>query len=315
MPQQPILGDNLPYANPMPYGSAQVPQYYAEEPVKYRPRKRMNLPAIVGNVFAPSLFFTIVYTLMSFRIHYQFQNLGTFISVVGAVLVLFVLYTGFKVRQRQREGSKGDPSWYYFSAFALLLALILGMIAGDLNFWYHMQPVYDIENLNVYPSVNPAKEKGGQLMDGGRMYFTDGTRLDLEKSMSFRNYDRYCVAPIVHGTAKMSTYDFWAVGLNCCKGVAADFRCGEFNNRKARSGLRLMRDTQRPFFRLAVQQAEAAYGIKAEHPLFFYWMEDPTAEVKSYRDDGYKSLMVGIFCHFSLNIICVVIAVAIFSKS
>jgi len=302
------------YANATPYGSAQVPQYYAEEPVKFKPRKRMNLPAILANIFLPCLVFTLIYAILSFHIHYRHQKVGTLIGFVGTVLVLWVFYLGYQAHQKSKEGYNVDPSWYYFCAIALLLAIVLGMVAGDLNFWYHMQPVYDIENLNVYPSVNPAKERGGQLMDGGRMYFTDGTKLDLEKSMSFRNYDQYCVVPIVHGSTKLTSYDFWAVGLNCCKGVAAEFRCGEFNNAKARSGLRLMRDTQRPFFRLAVQQAEAAYSISAQHPLFFYWMEDPTAEVKSYRDDGYKQFMVGIFTHFCFNLLCVVIAVAIFSK-
>jgi len=309
----------IPYTTPAPYrevyGSTQVPQYYPDEMVKYKPRsRRMNLPAIIANLFLPCFVFTIVLAIMSFSFHYRHQNIGTFVGIIGFSLVCSVFYLGYQTLQKSKAGLNVDPSWYFFCAVALLLALIFGMVVGDLNFWYHMQPVYDIENLNVYPSVNPAKERGGQLMDGGRMFFTDGTRLDFEKSMSFRNYDQYCVVPIVHGAAKLSSYDFWAVGLNCCKGVAAEFRCGEFNNPKARSGLRLMRDTQRPFFRLAVQQAEAAYGISAQHPLFFYWMEDPTAEVKSYRDDGYKQFVVGIFTHFCFNLLCVVIAVAIFSK-
>ena len=47
------------------------------------------------------------------------------------------------------------------------------------------------------------------------------------------------------GEAPLSTYDFWAVGVNCC-GAAADFKCGEFSNPKAHAGLRLMSDEQRP---------------------------------------------------------------------
>ena len=35
-------------------------------------------------------------------------------------------------------------------------------------------------------------------------------------------------------------------------------------------------------------QATAAYSLKAEHPLFFYWTEDATAEMDSFRDNGYK---------------------------
>ena len=37
-----------------------------------------------------------------------------------------------------------------------------------------------------------------------------------------------------------------------------------------------------------VVQATAAYSLKAEHPLFFYWTEDATAEMDSFRDNGYK---------------------------
>merc|ERR1719345_356910 len=154
------------------------------------------------------------------------------------------------------------------------------------------------------------------MMDGGQLMFTEGSKLDLSMSMGFKNLELYCVAPIVGGSdpKHISSYDFWAVGMNCCSGSKADFHCGEFNNPRAAAGLRLMRDDQRAFFRLAVQQAEAAYNIKAAHPLFFYWMQDPVAEMNSYRDDGFKYYLLGIFTHFSFNLFCVVCAVVGFSK-
>merc|ERR1719443_992372 len=116
--------------------------------------------------------------------------------------------------------------------------------------------------MNSYPSVNPATKRGQQMMDSGRVYFAPGTALDVKKSMGFKNHDTYCVAPITNGCDKLPTYDFWAVGVNCCNGASTAFRCGDFNNPHARSGLRVIREDQHPFFRLAVKQAEAAYNIK-----------------------------------------------------
>lgn len=131
-------------------------------------------------------------------------------------------------------------------------------------------------------------------MDAGEIQFIPGSHLDLAKSFGFKNGDTYCVAPVVgpkKGNATQQTYDFWAVGTNCCSGHTADFHCGEYSNRNAHKGLRFMRDDIRGYLRLAVQEAEASYNIKATHPIFMYWMEHPSDEVNAFREDGYKNLL------------------------
>jgi hypothetical protein len=284
-------------------------------PVKGQ-RRRMNIIAICLNIFLPWALFAIIYAVMSFSLHYQHPWIVNFILACGAVLVLLSCGLAYRAWKKKKDGfSEREPTWFMFAAIALAVALVLAVVFGDMNFWYNMQPFYDIENLNTYPSVDPSKDKGQQLMDAGRVYFTDGSKLDFSKAMAFKNLDLYCVAPIVLGKALLTSYDFWAVGVNCCSGAQSDFRCGEYNNPHARSGLRLMKDSQRPFYRLAVQQAESAYQIKAEHPLFFVWMQDPIAEVNSYRDDGFKYYLLGIFTHLAFSIFVVVCAVVAFSKT
>merc|ERR1740117_1224213 len=140
-----------------------------------------------------------------------------------------------------------------------------------MNYWMNMQPYYDVDNLNTYPSIYPAHEKGQQMMDAGRVYFADGTVLDGAKAMAF-------------------------------------------NNPHARAGLRLMHPEQRPFYRLAVQQAEAAYNIKATHPIFFRWMQDPVGDVNKYAADGMKYGLLGSSSFAGFNLMFVIGAVVGFSK-
>jgi len=276
----------------------------------------MNIVAVCLNIFMPWALFSLIFAVQSFSLHYQHPWLVDFILCFGAVLVLLSAVLAVRAWKKKRDGlSDREPTWFMFAAIALAIALCLAVVFGDMNYWYNMQPFYDVENLNTYPSVDPSKDKGQQLMDAGRVYFTDGSRLDYSKAMAFKNLDLYCVAPITLGPAQLSSYDFWAVGVNCCSGVRNDFHCGEYDNPHAKSGLRLMKDEQRPYYRLAVQQAESTYEIKAEHPLFFVWMQDPISVVNEYRDDGLKYYLLGIFTHLCFSIFIVVCAVVGFSKT
>lgn len=295
-----------PYSS---YGQALAPTMSSGTVFLPGKRLRLNIVAIGVNILAPWVVFCAVFAAMSFNLRIARPMVA--FSVVGLAFMLTfgAGYLAYRTKTKER-----DATWYGFCAIALLVASLGGVMFGDMNFRANLAPFAELSTLNSYPSVNPAHERGQQLMDAGRVYFTEGTGLDISKSMSFKNLDLYCVVPITKGADQLASYDFWAVGVNCCDGVSSEFKCGEFNNPHARAGIRLMRDDQRPFFRLAVQQAEAAYGIQAKHPLFFTWMQDPQGELNNLRREGMKLFMLGTITHFFFNLFCVVCAVLGFSK-
>jgi len=105
------------------------------------------------------------------------------------------------------------------------------------------------------------------------------------------------------------TIDFWAVGKDCCDASGANFKCGAVDNPRARAGLRMLRDDIRPFFLMAVQEWSAWVGEPAKHPLFFYWVEDPVAEVEGHNLGGSKkytefvALFVAFIFFFTLTVL------------
>lgn len=281
--------------------SQQMPSAHVFGP---RRRRRVNSVVIGFNLFVPWFLFCILFTVMSFQTHYDAPNVASGLVICSFSVPIISGILGMRAKQQDQ-----DALWYAFSALSTFVAVVLAAVFGDMNFVYNNRPYYQIETLNMYPNVSPARAKGSQMMDAGRVYFKEGTGIDSRRAMGFRSHDLFCVAPIVIGNDKLASYDFWAVGKNCCSGVSADFRCGEYNNPNARSGLRLMRDDERQFYRLAVQQAEAAYGIKSTHPLFFHWMQDPVEEISHYQEAGMKNYLLGIFVHFAANLFGVVATV------
>jgi hypothetical protein len=299
------------------YGAAQKPG--TQTAFIRGARKRMNIVAIAASLFLPWTLFSVIFAVMTFSLHYQQPLFAYFIVMLGFLVVAASGALAFDAaRAKSANDPRREPTWYIFTFGTCIIAWVAAVVGGDINFYKNLQPFYDIMNLNIYPSVDPSRMRGQQLMDAGRIIFTEDTKLDITKSMGFKNLDMYCVAPITVNQPvsdmPLATYDFWAVGLNCCSGDKPDFHCGEFANPRAHAGLRLMRDDQRSFFRLAVQQAEAQSNIKAQHPLFFYWMQDPMMAVSAYQEDGFKYYLLGMFSHFVFQLFLVTCAVLIFSR-
>jgi len=280
---------------------------------KHRPR--VSLTAVLICFFAPCLLFTVVCGALSFSIRHTTPAL-TYIAVGGAaVAVLACCYYAFStVMKRMANQTMRDPFWYVFLAVTLVLAWGYSFWLGETNYWNNVLPSIDLQSLSSRYSVDPSTTLGQQLMDVGTVFFSKGTKLDVTRSMGFKNVDTYCVAPIVMGDDKPESFDFWAIGLDCCSGGTADFHCGEFDNPRAKAGLRLMREDQRAFYRLAVEQATSAYDLHARYPLFFYWMEDPTAELDSYVGDAKKAFFLGILSFAALQLLLVLIGVVVHAK-
>jgi hypothetical protein len=272
-------------------------------------RKRINIMGICTNIFAPAAMFCSLYIIMSFKFHYQNPEICWLIALVYLGICIIVGMRAYRIKSRDRQ-----PYWLTFTAGALFVALLTSVIFGNLNYRYNLMPFYEIQALNSYPSVDPAKDYGQQYMDAGTIFFADGTNLDITMASSFMSTDLYCVAPIVSGNDKLDHYDFWAVGTDCCSGVSPDFRCGQFNNPEARSGLRLVSESERPYYRLAVQVAEAQFNIQSPHPIFVEWLVDPLAKLKELEKKGWRYFLFGVCCHFSINLFAVMSATVLFSK-
>jgi len=287
-----------------------------------RRRNRVNMIPVIAAILLPLIMFATMFACMSFSFHYN-RPLATFLFVcTGFIIVAFLGMATL----RSMATSNREASWMPFLFVTMLLAWTGGVLAGDLNFAFNMEAFYNFENLNFYPDVDPAAASGQMFMDAGRMVFAPNSHLDLTKSIGFKQENVYCVAPVskalpgaVNGSHRRSlqaleNYDFWAVGMNCCSGNSPDFKCAHFNDAKASGGLRLMDDDQRPFFRLAVQQAEATYKIKAAHPIFIHWSPDPLGASQAGQKQGVQRYLQGILTFLSVQCFLVAAATLIFAK-
>lgn len=277
-------------------------------------KRRMNAVAMWLCIMIPWLVYCAVYSARTFGIRTKNPPASKGIVFLCFLVVLMCFALASSQISKKRSGNPTyEPMWYIFLAITTFLAWILGLGSAEVTFNTYMMNFYGYQQLNDYWYVDPARNRGAQMMDAGTVYFVNTTYLQVQYSMGFRNDGVYCVAPITSVGAPLASYDFWAVGMNCCSGSSNDFACAN-NINASHQGLRVLSDGSRGYYRLAVQQAEATYGIRSEHPLFFHWVGDTNAVKASAYASGWSTYMVGMFVYFFFQCLLVIIACCIFSK-
>lgn len=278
---------------------------------------RINGPLIMKAlvcILIPPLIFFWTSTFLSFYPHFQMPRRTWLIVSLALLPVLLAFWASAKTYQMGL-----DARWTIASALLFAAAFGAGTLLGDINYLTNLHHFYFIQSLKSYSNIKPTEISGAQLMDAGRVQFAEGTKLLIDMGMSFTMDDTFCVAPIgVDGGGSqgkagptLATYDIWAVGKNCCRTSNPTFACGEYQNLKAKSGLRQTSEQERLYYTLAVQQAEAAYGITASHPVFFHWVEDADSTMQSYFNNGFRAWVFMSFGHMTINLLIVVVLVNI----
>jgi len=273
-----------------------------------------DILAMNMNFFVPLLIFAAVYLLSSYYVHYKYAVLDW---TCIAIIFVMVGCLGYNAAQRMLQNADGATDhvavWAAALFIGVLLAFFVALIFGERNYQKYMQPYYQLKELNHYSGVDASGQEGKAFMDAGSLKFKEGSHLDFSKSAGFMNLDMYCVAPIITPGNKTSkapaSYDFWAVGINCCTGASDNFACGPaVHSKTAASGLRLMSDSQLPFYKMAVTQAMTKYGITSAHPIFFHLVQDEKQALSHYESTGWDDFFMALFLYACFQAVIVVAA-------
>jgi len=285
-------------------------------------RRRLNcVPALLA-LFLPWLLYLLVFWVASFQLHYETPVGNALINLTCLISSIWYMRRIWNAWRNQER----ETFYRAYMAVACFCAVCIGWAVGDYNFWMHMQPYYNVNHLATYTNVDPSSQllrsgavvptRGKRYQDVGKVYFNHETILDMSKAMSFKMGDLYCVVPIVNPSCKKNCgYDFWAVGINCCSEDGSKFECGEYKNTVAKSGLRMMIDHDRAFYRMAVLEAETTYKVVSTHPLFFQWLHDPLASLAKQERSGYRWYVVGMIVFFFGNAVALYLCLKLLRKS
>lgn len=214
-----------------------------------------------------------------------------------------------------------------FIGSSIGLMTTLGGVYGNQAYIKYWHDFYTFEGLESYVNIMPNQDNAIAFQDAGQVYFKEGSHIDISRGVCFKNFYRYCLAPIIRevleDTAeqraggsglqvpKTGSVDWFAVGVNCCEETGEGFNCGETGNNLARTGLRQMNDQERPFFYMAAQAWSQKYLIPSKNPIFFTWVQDPLGVIGGKGVAGLTHWYMGLAGGLMLAVAMTVFGVAV----
>lgn len=207
-----------------------------------------------------------------------------FFRFITFVLFLMAAFGGKYLKEFYRSSLFFWGWWPVFLLVSTAGAAVCGQQIGSYIETTCLGPYFELKKLQAYKGINPDYIPGSRIQDAGLVDFTEFVELDRAKGGCYMAQgNTYCVSPIVNGgevkyglagSPRSGSYDYFAVGVNCCACPNRDFKCGEWNNPIASGGLRSLDEKSRPFFKLALDDWQASYQKTARNPMFFEWVQD-----------------------------------------
>lgn len=280
---------------------------------------------VLFNIFVPWLLFWGVYASMVGWLHHYWPRVTWTIVIVAW---LFVIGTVFIYRSAARKGRVYDAIWGLFFTLACGLSVLAGTMIGNGEYEQYWHRFYDFKALESYVNINPLEDVGKAFMDGGQYYFKEGSHVDTTRVVAFKNFDVYCIAPIIReeledeGKKKegktplnlppSGTIDWFAVGVNCCKPDGEEWNCGGGN---ARNGLRVLDVDHRPFYNMASTMWSTKYDIPVKNPIFVEFVIDPLGAIGGLSVAGGLKYTQNVQFFFGLDVMIVLLFVIFLENS
>jgi hypothetical protein len=297
--RQPLGGGGIqeginPFADPPGVG----PEGPAAWPSKQEGRFLGQAGNFIASAILPWLCFTFIIALFTFA-YQEFSQLVWALVAASVLLAVLFLIVG---------GSDGRAEQLALGAL-VLVSVAIAVPVGIFIESNHMEEYWRLDYGASYQQVDPY-DPGNTRSDAVIMQFTEGTYIDVQKTIGYMKRGTvYCVAP-VSGLGQSTKAQYWVAGLNCC-GARGDFECDSVYDEQAKSGVVLEQHSDE--YSAAVAMAQSVYGLQgpASPPVFLHWTADPAA----FKDKEYTRSATYVLVASVVHLVCCFLAVCLFVRS